>query len=572
MANFFDDNEGLKYQLKNPMMQEIIRLKERDFKDYGHFDYAPKDVEDAMDSYLRVLNIIGEISGEVLANNAEGVDNQGVRIEDNAIIYADGTKENHKTLTDAGVYGLSLPRQYGGLNFSYVPYVMAAEIVSRGDCGFANIWGLQDCAETIDEFGSQELKDKYLPMINKGYTCSMDLTEPDAGSDLQAVRLKASFDEKNNCWRLNGVKRFITNGDADIKLVLARSEEGTTDARGLSYFVYDRRDKGVTIRRTENKLGIHGSPTGELVFNNAPAQLVGERKLGLIKYVMSLMNGARLGVGAQSVGLSEAAYREALQYAKEREQFGKPIIEFQQVREMLGNMRAKTDAIRTLLYETARSVDMYKLYDSISKERKLTNEERLTYKKYSRLADILTPLLKLFASEYANQNTYDCIQVYGGSGFMKDYPCERMYRDARILSIYEGTSQLQVVAAIRGVIQGSYVNRLKEYEEVELDPKFKAMNDKLIALREDFEKAFAKAESFGSTSPAFEFLSRRLVEIAGYLVISHLLLIDANNDEQFTSSATIMLHLADEKISQRKTYIDNFTEDMIDEYKNITSK
>jgi alkylation response protein AidB-like acyl-CoA dehydrogenase len=572
MANFFDDNEGLKYQLKNPMMQEIIRLKERDFKDYGHFDYAPKDVEDAMDSYLRVLNIIGEISGEVLANNAESVDNQGVRIEDNAIIYADGTKENHKTLTDAGVYGLSLPRQYGGLNFSYVPYVMAAEIVSRGDCGFANIWGLQDCAETIDEFGSQELKDKYLPMINKGYTCSMDLTEPDAGSDLQAVRLKASFDEKNNCWRLNGVKRFITNGDADIKLVLARSEEGTTDARGLSYFVYDRRDKGVTIRRTENKLGIHGSPTGELVFNNAPAQLVGERKLGLIKYVMSLMNGARLGVGAQSVGLSEAAYREALQYAKEREQFGKPIIEFQQVREMLGNMRAKTDAIRTLLYETARSVDMYKLYDSISKERKLTNEERLTYKKYSRLADILTPLLKLFASEYANQNTYDCIQVYGGSGFMKDYPCERMYRDARILSIYEGTSQLQVVAAIRGVIQGGYVNRLKEYEEVELDPKFKAMNDKLIALREDFEKAFAKAESFGSTSPAFEFLSRRLVEIAGYLVISHLLLIDANNDEQFTSSAKIILHLADEKISQRKTYIDNFTEDMIDEYKNIISK
>lgn len=572
MANFFDDNEGLKYQLKNPMMQEIIRLKERDFKDYGHFDYAPKDIEDAMDSYLRVLNIIGEISGEVLANNAESVDNQGVRIEDNAIIYADGTKENHKTLTDAGVYGLSLPRQYGGLNFSYVPYVMAAEIVSRGDCGFANIWGLQDCAETIDEFGSQELKDKYLPMINKGYTCSMDLTEPDAGSDLQAVRLKASFDEKNNCWRLNGVKRFITNGDADIKLVLARSEEGTTDARGLSYFVYDRRDKGVTIRRTENKLGIHGSPTGELVFNNAPCQLVGERKLGLIKYVMSLMNGARLGVGAQSVGLSEAAYREALQYANEREQFGKPIIEFQQVREMLGNMRAKTDAIRTLLYETARSVDMYKLYDSISKERKLTNEERVTYKKYSRLADILTPLLKLFASEYANQNTYDCIQVYGGSGFMKDYPGERMYRDARILSIYEGTSQLQVVAAIRGVIQGSYVNRLKEYEEVELDPKFKAMNDKLIALREDFEKAFAKAESFGSTSPAFEFLSRRLVEIAGYLVISHILLIDANNDEQFTSSAKIMLHLADEKISQRKTYIDNFTEDMIDEYKNITSK
>lgn len=574
MANFFDDNKGLQFQLDNPMMKEIIRLKERDYADYGKYDYAPKDYEDAKDSYKRVLSLIGEITGEVLANNAESVDNQGVRIEDNAIIYADGTKENHKALTDAGVYGLSLPRQYGGLNFSYVPYVMAAEIVSRGDCGFANIWGLQDCAETIYEFANDEIKNKYLPMINQGYTCSMDLTEPDAGSDLQSVRLKATFDEENNCWRLNGVKRFITNGDADIKLVLARSEEGTTDGRGLSYFVYDRRDGGVTIRRTENKLGIHGSPTGELVFNNAPAQLVGERKLGLIKYVMSLMNGARLGVGAQSVGLSEAAYREALQYANEREQFGKPIIQFQQVREMLAKMRAKTDATRALLYETARCVDMYKVYEAISKERKLEPEERQILKTYTRLADMFTPLLKLFSSEYANQNTYDCIQVYGGSGFMKDYPCERMYRDARILTIYEGTSQLQVVAAIRGVVSGGYVNRIKEYEQTELAGANKEvlqeLRNILLPLREDFEKCVERVNSFGSTSAAHEFNSRRLVEIAGYLVMAHLLILDTDRDEQFLASARLMTKMAQEKIAERKAFILNFEGKDLEDYLALT--
>ncbi len=574
MANFFEDNKGLQFQLSNPMMQEIIRLKERNFADYGKYDYAPKDFEDAMDSYKRVLSLIGEITGEVLANNAESVDNQGVRIEDNAIIYADGTKENHKTLTDAGVYGLSLPRQYGGLNFSYVPYVMAAEIVSRGDCGFANIWGLQDCADTIYEFANDEIKNKYLPMINQGYTCSMDLTEPDAGSDLQSVRLKATFDEKNNCWRLNGVKRFITNGDADIKLVLARSEEGTTDGRGLSYFVYDRRDGGVTIRRTENKLGIHGSPTGELVFNDAPAQLVGERKLGLIKYVMSLMNGARLGVGAQSVGLSEAAYREALQYANEREQFGKPIIKFQQVREMLAKMRAKTDATRALLYETARCVDMYKIYEAISKERKLEPEERQTLKTYTRLADMFTPLLKLFSSEYANQNTYDCIQVYGGSGFMKDYPCERMYRDARILTIYEGTSQLQVVAAIRGVVSGGYLNRIKEYENQTLSSKnaeaLQELRNILLPLREDFEQCVAKINEFGSASESHEFNSRRLVEIAGYIIMAHLLILDSDRDEQFLSSARVMTKMAQEKIAERKAFILNFEPNDLNDYLSLT--
>ncbi len=569
MGNFFTDNERLKFHLHNDMMKEIIRLKERDYADKDKYDFAPESYEDAIDSYEKVLEIVGEITSDVLAENAKDVDIEGPKIEDNAIVYAKGTQRNHEALRDAGLYGMSLPRQYGGLNFSYVPYVMAAEIVSRGDCGFANIWGLQDCAETIYEFGSEEIKNEYLPRINNGATCSMDLTEPDAGSDLQAVRLKATYDEQAGVWRLNGVKRFITNGDADIKLVLARSEEGTTDGRGLSYFVYDRNNKAVTVRRIENKLGIKGSPTAELVFNNAPAQIVGDRKLGLIKYVMSLMNGARLGVGAQSVGLAEAAYREAVKYAHEREQFGKPIANFAQVYEMLGNMRAKTDAIRTLLYETARQVDMYKSLDAISRERKLAVEEKQLLKAHLRLADALTPMLKLFASEYANQITYDCIQVHGGSGFMKDYACERMYRDARILTIYEGTSQLQVVAAIKGVTSGIYAARIKEYEAVEVSGELATMRQELIKMRERYESILEKAKELGTASEAFDFVSRRLVEMAGYLIMTNLLVNDAARNDIFTRSARIMTALSKSEIEKAAVYIDNFNPDILEDYKSL---
>lgn len=567
MGNFFTDNERLKFHLHHDLMQEIIRLKERDYADKDKYDFAPENFEDALDSYEKVLEIIGEITADVLAENAKDVDTEGPKIENNAIVYAKGTQKNHEALKNAGLYGMSLPRQYGGLNFSYVPYVMAAEIVSRGDCGFANIWGLQDCAETIYEFASEEIKNEYLPRINKGATCSMDLTEPDAGSDLQAVRLKATYDEEAGVWRLNGVKRFITNGDADIKLVLARSEEGTTDGRGLSYFVYDRANKAVTVRRIENKLGIKGSPTAELVFNNAPAQIVGDRKLGLIKYVMSLMNGARLGVGAQSVGLAEAAYREAVKYAQEREQFGKPIANFAQVYEMLGNMRAKTDAIRTLLYETARQVDMYKSLDAISRERKITPEEKQLLKAHSRLADALTPMLKLFSSEYANQIAYDCIQVHGGSGFMKDYACERLYRDARILTIYEGTSQLQVVAAIKGVTSGVYANRIKEYETVEVSGELAEMRKTLVALRERYEATVEKAKELGTASEAFDFLSRRLVEMAGYLIMSNLLVNDSQKEAGFIQSARIMTQMAQSEIEKAACYIDNFNPDILQDYK-----
>jgi len=567
MANFFNDNESLKFHLSHEMMKEIVQLKERNYADYGKYDYAPADYEDAFDSYEKVLEIVGEISGDILAPNAESVDQEGPKIVNNEVIYARGTQQNHEALRDAGLYGMSLPREFDGLNFSYVPYVMAAEIVSRGDCGFANIWGLQDCAETIYEYASKEIKDEFLPKINQGFTCSMDLTEPDAGSDLQAVQLKATWDEKSNCWRLNGVKRFITNGDADIKLVLARSEEGTNDGRGLSYFVYDRKHKAVTIRRIENKLGIKGSPTGELVFNNAPAQLVGDRKLGLIKYVMSLMNGARLGVGAQSVGLSEAAYREAYKYAQEREQFGKPIMNFPGVYEMLANMRAKTDAIRSILYETARSIDIYKAIEGISKERPISVDEKQTLKKFQRLADILTPMLKLFSSEYANQITYDAIQVHGGSGFMKDYAVERMYRDARILTIYEGTSQLQVVAAIRGVINGGYMNLVKEYEAKATKPEFSTMKKVLVSMRERFEQAHHRANSFGSNSEFYDFNARRLVEMCGYLIMGHLLVIDANRCSTFSNSAELMIRMGQSKIEEAASFIMNFEEASLAKYK-----
>ncbi|MEG2178707.1 MAG: acyl-CoA dehydrogenase family protein, partial [Bacteroidales bacterium] len=526
--NFYNDNEALKFHLTHPVMKKCVRLKEKDYADKDQYDYAPKDFEDAMDSYDKVMEIIGEISAEVIAPNAESVDQEGPQIINNQVIYARGTQQNHAVLTQAGVYGLALPRRYKGLNFSMVPYVMAAEIVSRADAGFANIWGLQDCAETIHEFASEEIKSEFLPRIHEGETCSMDLTEPDAGSDLQAVQLKASYDEDAKCWRLNGVKRFITNGDANIKLVLARSEEGTTDGRGLSYFVYDRKKGAVTVRRIENKMGIKGSPTCELVFNNAPCQLVGDRKLGLIKYVMSLMNGARLGVGAQSVGLSEAAYREALKYAQEREQFGKAIIQFPAVYEMLAMMRAKTDAARTILYETSRFVDIYKSYGILQNEGpSLTPEERSDLKLNQRNADMLTPMLKMFASEYANQNAYDAIQIHGGTGFMKDFPVERLYRDARILTIYEGTSQLQVVAAIRHVVNGNYPKLIAEYQAQKLHPDFDHLKNDLQAMLADYLLAVDKVKALESEE-LLDFHARRLVEMAAYIIMGYLLVIDAN--------------------------------------------
>lgn len=556
MANFYKDNKDLKFQFHNSLMKKIVQLKEQDFKDAGKFDFAPCTAEDTIDSYDKVMEILGEICGDVIAVNAEEVDKCGPHHENGRVTYAPGTQQNQDILIQAGLYGMSLPREFGGLNFSMVPYIMAAELVARADAGFANIWGLQDCAETIHEFATDEIKNEFLPRINQGQTCSMDLTEPDAGSDLQAVMLKATYNEKNGMWYLNGVKRFITNGDAQIKLVLARSEENTTDGRGLSYFVYDKEWGGVQVRRIENKLGIKGSPTCELVFHDAPAKLVGERRMGLIKYVMSLMNGARLGIAAQAVGISEAAYREALKYAHEREQFGKPIIQFPAVYEMLAIIKAKLQASRALLYETTRFVDIYKAYGFIGENRMLTSEERLESKQYQRLADIFTPIVKLMASEYSNQNAYDSLQVHGGSGFMKDYPIERIFRDARITTIYEGTSQLQVVAAQRYVTNGAYLSQIIEYEKIDVKPEYSQLKKILIEMTDQFRQAVAMVA--GSDNEFIDFHARRLVEMASHIIMSYLLIIDAQSDESYDNSASVYVNKSKAWNDERYSYIKDF--------------
>ena len=564
MANFFSDNKDLQFHLGHPMMRRIVELKERGFAEKDLYDYAPQDFDDAMDSYRRVLEIAGEVCGDVIAPNAEEVDHEGPRVVTDHVEYASGTVRNMKAIVDAGLSGLTLPRKYDGLNFPLVCFVMANEMVARADAGFENIWGLQDCAETLNEFASEEIKQKFLPWVSAGATCAMDLTEPDAGSDLGAVMLKATWSEERQTWLLNGVKRFITNGDGDVSLVLARTEEGTTDARGLSMLVYDKRDGGVKVRRIENKLGIKGSPTCELVFTNAPAQLVGDRKMGLIKYVMSLMNAARLGIGAQSVGLCEAAYREALKYAQEREQFGKPIIRFAAVSEMLSNMKAKLQGARALLYETTRFVEIYKQYTHISHERSLEPEERQEMKFYNRLADGFTPLVKLFSSEYANQLAYDAVQIHGGSGFMKDYPCERLYRDARIMNIYEGTSQLQVVAAINAVTKGTFMEQIERYAAGEYAETMRPVVAKLRELTVKFSEMVARVEAGDKECAGFkDFHARRLVETAGHIIISYLLARQAGESEEYAPSARIFSKLAEGKIAEAYTYVMNSpTEDV----------
>lgn len=566
MSNFYLDNSDLRHHLTHPLMQKLVTMRERNYADAEKYDYAPFNFEDAMDSYEKVLEIAGEISGEIVATNAESVDHEGPHVVDGRVVYAQGTQKNLDALIKAGLMGISIPRRYNGLNFSLVPYIMAADMVSRADAGFVNIWGLQDCAETIYEFANEEQKAKYLPRVCAGETMAMDLTEPDAGSDLQAVMLKATYSEEDGCWYLNGVKRFITNGDGDIALVLARSEEGTKDGRGLSMFIYDKNDGGVTVRRIENKMGIKGSPTCELVFKNARAELCGSRKMGLIKYVMALMNGARLGIAAQSVGVSEAAYREALAYAQDRKQFGKAIIEFPAVYEMISVMKAKLDASRSLLYETTRFVDLYKNWEDIAKERLLEDEERAEMKAYQKLADAFTPLAKGMSSEYCNQNAYDCVQVHGGSGFMKDYACERIYRDARITSIYEGTTQLQVVAAIRHVTTGTYLNKIMDYEAAEINADLLPLRERLVAMRAKYEAAVEKVTST-KNNELIDFMARRLVEMAGNIIMGHLLLLDTTRNEKFATSARVYINMGEAEVAKHAAFIDSYTAEQLADYR-----
>ncbi len=568
MANFYSDVKEIKFEIENsPLMERIVELKERNYADKDNYDEAPQDFADAMDNYDKVLEIVGDVTANIVAPNAEDVDAEGPHCENGRVRYASKTYENLDAMVKAGMNGMTMPRRYNGLNLPNTVYTAANEIVSAGDAGFENIWSLQDCIETLYEFGDEDQHSRFIPRICAGETMSMDLTEPDAGSDLQSVMLKATFDEENNCWRLNGSKRFITNGDSDIHLVLARSEAGTRDGRGLSMFIYDKRDGGVDVRRIENKLGIHGSPTCELVYKNAKAELCGSRKLGLIKYVMALMNGARLGIAAQSVGLSQAAFNEGMAYAKDRKQFGKAIIEFPAVYDMLSIMKAKLDAGRALLYQTARYVDIYKALDDIARERKLTPEERAEQKTFSRLADAFTPLAKGMNSEYANQNGYDCIQIHGGSGFMLEYACQRIYRDARITSIYEGTTQLQTVAAIRYVTNGFYSQVISDYEQWEVAAEYEAYKERVKAMAVKYN-ACVQAVKDAADEDLHDICARHLYEMAADIIMCHLLMQNASKaPELFGKSLNVYVNFAEAEIEKHNLWISRMDVAQLDSYR-----
>ena len=566
MANYYSDHPEIEFHLNHPLMKRVVDLKERNYAEKDQFEDAPVNYEDAIENYKRLLDITGDVAANIIEPNSEDVDLEGPHLENGRMIYASKTFENLDATRKAGLWGLSMPRRYGGLNLPNAIFSMASEIIAAADAGFQNIWSLQSCIDTLYEFGSEEQRQKYIPRICAGETMSMDLTEPDAGSDLQRVMLKATQDE-DGTWRLNGVKRFITNGDSDIHLVLARSEEGTKDGRGLSMFIYDKRDGGVTVRHIEHKLGIHGSPTCELVYKNAKAELCGNTRLGLIKYVMALMNGARLGIAAQSVGVEQEAYNEGLAYAKERAQFGEKIINFPAVYDMLSRMKAKLDAGRSLLYCCARYVDIYKALEDIARDTKLTPEERQEMKKYTRLADAFTPLAKGMNSEYANQNAYDAISIHGGSGFIMEYKCQRLFRDARIFSIYEGTTQLQVVAAIRYITNGTYLSIIKEMMESEVSDDLKALKERVGKLVELYEAAINKVKE-ANDQAVHDFLARRLYNMTGDIIMSLLILDDATKaPEMFQKSANVYVRMAEEEVLGHSAYIQNFKAEDLESFK-----
>ncbi|MEI3068264.1 acyl-CoA dehydrogenase family protein [Segatella copri] len=566
MANYYSDHPEIEFHLNHPLMKRVVDLKERNYAEKDQFEDAPVNYEDAIENYKRLLDITGDVAANIIEPNSEDVDLEGPHLENGRMIYASKTFENLDATRKAGLWGLSMPRRYGGLNLPNAIFSMASEIIAAADAGFQNIWSLQSCIDTLYEFGSEEQRQKYIPRICAGETMSMDLTEPDAGSDLQRVMLKATQDE-DGTWRLNGVKRFITNGDSDIHLVLARSEEGTKDGRGLSMFIYDKRDGGVTVRHIEHKLGIHGSPTCELVYKNAKAELCGNTRLGLIKYVMALMNGARLGIAAQSVGVEQEAYNEGLAYAKERAQFGEKIINFPAVYDMLSRMKAKLDAGRSLLYCCARYVDIYKALEDIARDTKLTPEERQEMKKYTRLADAFTPLAKGMNSEYANQNAYDAISIHGGSGFIMEYKCQRLFRDARIFSIYEGTTQLQVVAAIRYITNGTYLSIIKEMLESEVSDDLKPLKERVAKLVDLYEAAINKVKE-ANDQAIHDFLARRLYNMTGDIVMSLLILDDATKaPEMFQKSANVYVRMAEEEVLGHSAYIQNFKAEDLESFK-----
>ena len=558
MAIYYSDHPEIAFHLNHPLMERIVELKEKNYEDKAKFEDAPVDYNDAIENYKQILDITGDVAANIIEPNSESVDLEGPHLENGRMIYASKTFENLDATRKAGLHGVSMPRRYGGLNLPNTVFSMLSEVISAADAGYQNIWSLQSCIDTLYEFGSEEQRQKYIPRVCAGETMSMDLTEPDAGSDLQRVMLKATYDEKEGCWRLNGVKRFITNGDSDIHLVLARSEEGTKDGRGLSMFIYDKNQGGVDVRHIEHKLGIHGSPTCELTYKNAKAELCGSTRLGLIKYVMALMNGARLGIAAQSVGVEQEAYNEGLAYAKERAQFGEKIINFPAVYDMLSRMKAKLDAGRSLLYQTARYVDIYKALEDIERDRKLTPEEKQELKKYQRLADAFTPMAKGMNSEYANQNAYDAISIHGGSGFIMEYKSQRLFRDARIFSIYEGTTQLQVVAAIRYITNGTMLNNIKDMAAAEVSEALQPLKARIEKLIPVYEAALNRVKDLNNQD-AHDFLARRLYDMTCEIVMSLLILDDATRaPELFTKSANVYVRMTEEDVLGKAAYIQNF--------------
>jgi hypothetical protein len=571
VPNFYLDNSDILFHMKTMDLSRIIRFREGDFSESRDYPYAPKDAAEARENYGHVLEIVGQIAGEFIAPRAEEVDREGAHFEDGQVTYAKGTKEALDRLAKADLMGFTLPRRYGGINMPKTIYSLATEIISRADASLMNLFGLQEIADTICKFGSEEQKQRYLPKFCSGETSgAMALTEPDAGSDLQSVRLRAHQGEDGK-WHLNGVKRFITNGCADISLVMARSEPGTSGGRGISLFIYEK-DEHLKIRRIEDKLGIHGSPTCELQFTNAPAELLGKRKMGLIRYTMSLMNGARLGVAAQAVGIAEAAYHESYRYACERIQFKRQIRDFEAVYEMLTDMRVSIEAGRSFLMETSRIVDLkenLEEYLEANPEQKENFKDEL--KRYTRYASLFTPALKAYTTEMANQVCYDAIQVHGGTGYTRDFAVERHYRDARITNIYEGTTQLQVVAAIGGIQTGVVFERLNEYEDAFDLASLGTLFEQAQQCRTHLESVVSHIKERGE-GDYHDFHARRVLEMANDTIIAYLLLIDGLQSERKAKLAGVFLSKALPRVKASFETIMSDDRRLIDSYRDIIDR
>ncbi|OGJ91379.1 MAG: hypothetical protein A2268_07945 [Candidatus Raymondbacteria bacterium RifOxyA12_full_50_37] len=574
--NFYTDNPDIEYNLERLNLCKIADLLEGDYAESQKYDYAPANADDARENYLNVCKIAGELCGGPVLERARQIDEEGNECKDGDVIYHPLVKKNIEDFAKAQLLGLSLPRRYGGVNMPQVVKVAILEMVSRVDAALMNLVGLQDIAETVNEFGSEEQKQTYVTPLAMGtHTAAMVLTEPDSGSDLQSVRLVATPPADGNdrgVWTVKGVKRFITNGCGNVLLILARSEENTKDGRGLSMFVCFR-DKSVRIRRIENKLGIHGSPTCEMTFDNTPCYLVGKRKLGLIRYVMALMNGARIGIAAQALGIGEAAYRDAREYAESRVQFGKPISQFPAVYEMLTNMKIAVEAGRTLLYETAKVVDLFKVNERRADEMRAQGQQPSAemladVRYYDRLAAVLTPFSKFFNTEMANQNAYLGIQIMGGSGFMKDYNMERYYRDARITNIYEGTTQLQVVAAIGGLMAGSLNKIFDDFSAKQFDDKFEGQANKVKEIISQLYKAIEHVKA-QKNQHYTDYVARKLVEMGMNIYISILFLDCAQTNARKATIAEIWINDVELKAKGHFEFIMSDRNQVINMHKDI---